>query len=60
MSVCVAAANKQSLVVDYNNLVQGKPVLAFFLPEAPSEMFKIFDEVRMYLVTHTAIMERHV
>ena len=39
------AANKQSLVVDYNILANEHQVLAFFLPEAPAEMLKIFDEV---------------
>ena len=40
-------ANKESLVVDYNFLAneQHVQVIAFFLPEAPSEMLKIFDEV---------------
>ena len=41
----VHAANKESLVVDYNVLGKEQAVIAFFLPEAPSEMFKIFDEV---------------
>ena len=42
---CVA--NKESLVVDYNFLAneQHVQVIAFFLPEAPTEMLKIFDEV---------------
>ena len=58
---CVA--NKESLVVDYNFLAneQHVQVIAFFLPEAPTEMLKIFDEVfrcahtidfRMYMYTH--------
>lgn len=41
----MCAANKESLVVDYNVLGKEQAVIAFFLPEAPSEMFKIFDEV---------------
>lgn len=39
------SANKQSLVVDYNILANEHQVLAFFLPEAPAEMLRIFDEV---------------
>ena len=39
------AANKKSLVVDYNTLANEQQVIAFFLPEAPTEMLKIFDEV---------------
>ena len=41
----VSAANKKSLVVDYNTLANEQQVIAFFLPEAPTEMLKIFDEV---------------
>ena len=37
-------ANKESLVVDYNILASQEHVLAYFLPEAPAEMLKIFDE----------------
>ena len=37
--------NKESLVVDYNILASQEQVLAYFLPEAPAEMLKIFDEV---------------
>lgn len=36
--------NKESLVVDYNVLASQEHVLAYFLPEAPAEMLKIFDE----------------
>ena len=36
--------NKESLVVDYNLLASSHEVLAFFLPEAPTEMLQIFDE----------------
>ncbi len=39
-----SAANKESLVVDYNILASQEQVLAYFLPEAPAEMLKIFDE----------------
>ncbi|CAK8687787.1 unnamed protein product [Clavelina lepadiformis] len=36
--------NKESLVVDYSLLASSQEVLAFFLPEAPTEMLQIFDE----------------
>ena len=42
------SANKQSLVIDYNILANEHQVLAFFLPEAPAEMLKIFDEVCLF------------
>ena len=42
----LSVANKESLVVDYNILASQEQVLAYFLPEAPAEMLKIFDEVR--------------
>lgn len=38
-------ANGESLTVDYNVLANEQQVIAFFLPEAPTEMLKIFDEV---------------
>ena len=31
--------------MDYNILASQEQVLAYFLPEAPAEMLKIFDEV---------------
>jgi DNA replication licensing factor MCM2 len=37
--------NKQSLVVNYKVLATEYEVIAYFLPEAPTEMLKIFDEV---------------
>merc|ERR1719431_1797302 len=37
-------ANKESLIVDYNVLASQEQVLAYFLPEAPTEILKIFDE----------------
>ena len=58
MSVSVVAANKKSLVVDYNILANEQQVIAFFLPEAPTELLKIFDEVRnalstsLYMIVH--------
>jgi len=42
--------NKQSLDVDYNNLANEHQVLAYFLPEAPAEMLKIFDEAAKEVV----------
>lgn len=35
--------NKSSFEVDYNILASEEQVLAYFLPEAPSEMLEIFD-----------------
>ncbi|XP_064633421.1 DNA replication licensing factor mcm2-like [Lineus longissimus] len=43
-------ANKESLVVDYNILASSEQVLAYFLPEAPAEMLKIFDEAAKEVV----------
>ena len=48
----ITAANKRSLVVDYNTLANEQQVIAFFLPEAPTEMLKIFDEVCVYVCTY--------
>jgi len=42
--------NKQSLIVDYNILANEHQVLAYFLPEAPSEMLEIFDEAAKEVV----------
>ena len=52
------SANKESLVVDYNFLAneQHVQVIAFFLPEAPSEMLRIFDEVFMSTCTYEHYM----
>ncbi|XP_077458979.1 DNA replication licensing factor MCM2 [Stigmatopora argus] len=36
--------NKESLVVNYEDLAAREHVLAYFLPEAPLEMLKVFDE----------------
>ena len=41
----LSAANKQSLIIDYNILANEQQVLAYFLPEAPTEVLQIFDEV---------------
>ena len=40
-------ANKASLIIDYNILASQEHVLAYFLPEAPLEVLKIFDEVML-------------
>ena len=42
--------NKESLVIDYNMLASVEQVLAYFLPEAPTEMLMNFDEVREYII----------
>ena len=38
------------MVVDYNILASQEQVLAYFLPEAPTEMLKIFDEAAKEVV----------
>eukprot|EP00118_Oscarella_pearsei_P004523 m.19557 g.19557 ORF g.19557 m.19557 type:complete len:892 (+) comp27855_c0_seq1:94-2769(+) len=43
-------SNKQSLVVNYNVLATEWQVLAYFLPEVPAEMLKIFDEAAWEVV----------
>ncbi|XP_032892873.1 DNA replication licensing factor MCM2 [Amblyraja radiata] len=42
--------NRESLVVNYENLAAREHVLAYFLPEAPAEMLKIFDEAAKEVV----------
>ncbi|CAL8337662.1 unnamed protein product [Lota lota] len=42
--------NKESLVVNYEHLAAREHVLAYFLPEAPTEMLKIFDEAAKEVV----------
>uniref|UniRef100_A0A8C7W7Q1 DNA replication licensing factor MCM2 n=1 Tax=Oncorhynchus mykiss TaxID=8022 RepID=A0A8C7W7Q1_ONCMY len=42
--------NKESLVVNYEDLAAREHVLAYFLPEAPTEMLKIFDEAAKEVV----------
>lgn len=37
--------NLSSLVVDFESLAEKESSLAYFLPEAPAEMLKIFNEV---------------
>ena len=48
-------ANKQSLVVNYNELASQWQVIAYFLPEAPAEMLKIFDEVDLQFIVASAL-----
>uniref|UniRef100_A0A8V5HGB5 DNA replication licensing factor MCM2 n=1 Tax=Melopsittacus undulatus TaxID=13146 RepID=A0A8V5HGB5_MELUD len=42
--------NRESLVVNYEDLAAQEHVLAYFLPEAPAEMLKIFDEAAREVV----------
>uniref|UniRef100_A0A663LL43 DNA replication licensing factor MCM2 n=2 Tax=Athene cunicularia TaxID=194338 RepID=A0A663LL43_ATHCN len=42
--------NRESLVVNYEDLAAQEHVLAYFLPEAPAEMLKIFDEAAKEVV----------
>ncbi|KAG5275181.1 hypothetical protein AALO_G00144480 [Alosa alosa] len=42
--------NKESLLVSYEDLASREHVLAYFLPEAPTEMLKIFDEAAKEVV----------
>uniref|UniRef100_A0A8C1Y7Y3 DNA replication licensing factor MCM2 n=1 Tax=Cyprinus carpio TaxID=7962 RepID=A0A8C1Y7Y3_CYPCA len=42
--------NKESLLVNYEELASREHVLAYFLPEAPAEMLKIFDEAAKEVV----------
>ncbi|XP_045166532.1 DNA replication licensing factor mcm2-like [Mercenaria mercenaria] len=43
-------ANKESLIIDYNMLASVEQVLAYFLPEAPTEMLLNFDEAAKEVV----------
>lgn len=45
----VIPENKESLVVNYEDLAAREHVLAYFLPEAPTEMLKV--GVVLFLVT---------
>ena len=46
--------------MDYNFLAneQHVQVIAFFLPEAPSEMLKIFDEVHLFTHMYVAVTDK--
>lgn len=41
MSKLFTPENKESLVVNYEDLAAREHVLAYFLPEAPTEMLKV-------------------
>lgn len=47
---CLLLENKESLLVNYEELASREHVLAYFLPEAPAEMLKIFDEAAKEVV----------
>lgn len=59
-------ANKESLIIDYNMLASVEQVLAYFLPEAPTEMLQNFDEaakdvvLSMYPNYEKIVKEIHV
>lgn len=40
-SLTVIPENKESLIVNYEDLAAREHVLAYFLPEAPTEMLKV-------------------
>ncbi|KAF6088604.1 minichromosome maintenance complex component 2 [Phyllostomus discolor] len=42
--------NRESLVVNYEDLAAREHVLAYFLPEAPAEMLQIFNEAALEVV----------
>ena len=42
--------NKSSFEVDYNDLARECQVLAYFLPEAPTQVLDIFDEAAKNVV----------
>uniref|UniRef100_A0A2K6FCY3 DNA replication licensing factor MCM2 n=1 Tax=Propithecus coquereli TaxID=379532 RepID=A0A2K6FCY3_PROCO len=42
--------NRESLVVNYEDLAAREHVLAYFLPEAPAELLGIFDEAALEVV----------
>uniref|UniRef100_A0A6I8PI15 DNA replication licensing factor MCM2 n=1 Tax=Ornithorhynchus anatinus TaxID=9258 RepID=A0A6I8PI15_ORNAN len=42
--------NRESLVVNYEDLAAREHVLAYFLPEAPAELLRIFDEAAREVV----------
>ena len=44
--------NKSSFEVDYNDLARECQVLAYFLPEAPTEVLLIFDEAAQSVVSN--------
>lgn len=46
----VISENRSSFEVDYNILASECSVLAYFLPEAPTEVLEIFDEAAKSVV----------
>ena len=46
----VFTENRSSFEVDYNILASECAVLAYFLPDAPTEMLQIFDEAAKSVV----------
>ena len=48
--VFLFAENRSSFEVDYNILASECSVLAYFLPEAPTEVLQIFDEAAKSVV----------
>lgn len=49
-SFFLSLENRESLVVNYEDLAAREHVLAYFLPEAPAEMLQIFDEAALEVV----------
>merc|ERR1719219_3031343 len=43
-------SNGQSLIIEYETLCDMKPVLAYYLPEAPKEILQVFDQAATEVV----------
>lgn len=52
MSKLFTPENKESLVVNYEDLAAREHVLAYFLPEAPTEMLKVSVLLLFRLFSH--------
>lgn len=50
--ISFAADNSESLEVSYLHLAETKPILAYFLLNAPSAMLAIFDEVALTAIVY--------
>lgn len=48
----VVPENKESLVVNYEDLAAREHVLAYFLPEAPTEMLKVSVVLVFLVITY--------
>lgn len=48
--ILLETANSESLEVSYLHLALSKPILAYFLTNAPSAMLEIFDEVALQAI----------